>query len=77
MSNSFSTEGSLEDAHIWQLAQRIKELNLLGLKTLKIPSYTVNSALYNKRDIQDAAYKEPGTMTNKANKKLTGPYTSS
>ena len=51
--------GILEDAHLLELAQKItdeKELQHLGLKILKIRANTVDSALTNKRDIQDAAH---------------------
>ena len=47
----------MEDAHLLELAQKItdeKELQHLGLKILKIPANTVDSALTNKKDIRDA-----------------------
>ena len=48
----------MEDAHLLEVAQRItdkKELQHLGLKILKVPTNRIDSALYNERDIQDAA----------------------
>ena len=55
----FLTEGTLEDIHIWELAKRIiceAEVRDLGLKILKVEEYTVSSALYNEKGIQNAAY---------------------
>ena len=52
--------GTLEDAHIWNLAKSIsnkQQLRDLALNILKLPSKTVDSALYNEREIQDAAQK--------------------
>ena len=51
---------TLEDIHIWNLAKRItnkQQLRDLALNILKIPGYSVDSALYNEREIQDAAQK--------------------
>ena len=67
--------GSLEDTHLWELAQRItseQELRDLGLKILRLPGYKVKSALYNKRDIELAAYETLETwMENQINRKKT------
>ena len=49
---------SLEDTHLWDLAQRItseQELLHLGLKVLRLDGYKVASALNNKKHIQLAA----------------------
>ena len=51
--------GSLEDEHIWELAQRIGDVHQLldlGLKVLRIPGFKIQSALTNKKDIELAAY---------------------
>ena len=48
----------MEDAHLFEVAQRItdkKELLHLGLNILKVPANKVDSALHNEREIQDAA----------------------
>ena len=50
----------MEDADIWNLAKSItskQQLRDLAMNILKIPSKTVDSALYNEREIQDAAQK--------------------
>ena len=54
----FLTAGILEVAHLWEVAQRItdeNELQHLGLKILKVCKDKVDSALYNKKNIQAAA----------------------
>ena len=51
-------EVTLEDDHIWDLAKSItskQQLWDLALNILKIPAKRVDSALYNEREIQDAA----------------------
>ena len=51
--------GSLEDEHIWKLAERItneQQLNDLGLKVLKIPGFKIESALTDKKSINLAAH---------------------
>ena len=51
---------SLQDAHIWSLAKRITSkqyLQDLGLNILKSPGYTVDSALHDEKEIQNAAHK--------------------
>ena len=56
----FTILGILNDDHLWQLAKRITnipELRDLGLNILKLPTYTVEAALYNEKKIQDAAFK--------------------
>ena len=48
----------LEDAHVWLLANRItskQELLDLGLKVLQLPGFTIDSSLYNQKDIELAA----------------------
>ena len=53
-----SAEVTLEDDHIWDLAKSItskQQLRDLALNILKIPAKRVDSALYNEREIQDAA----------------------
>ena len=55
----FLAAGTLEDAHLLEVAQRItdkSELRHLGLNILKVPANKVDSTLTNERDIQDAAY---------------------
>ena len=50
---------SLEDTHLWELAQRItseQALRDLGLKALRLPGYKVDTVLYNRRDIELAAH---------------------
>ena len=57
---NFSKEGTLQDDHIWNLAKSVtskQQLRDLALNVLKIPGYTLDSALYNEREIQDAAQK--------------------
>ena len=52
--------GKLEDAHIWELAKRItskQDLLDLGLKVLERHGFTIDSALYNQKDIELAAHK--------------------
>ena len=54
------TVGTLEDAHIWNLAKCItskQQLRDLALNILKLPRYSVDASLYNEREIQDAAQK--------------------
>ena len=56
----FHTAGIWEDAHLFEMSLRImdkQELQHLGLKVLKVPSHTVDSATYNEKEIQDAAHK--------------------
>ena len=51
--------GSLEDEHIWKLAERItdeQQLIDLGLKVLKIPGFKIESALTDKKSINLAAH---------------------
>ena len=50
--------GSLEDEHIWKLAERItdeQQLNDIGLKVLHIPSSKIESSLTDKKNINLAA----------------------
>ena len=50
----------MEDTHIWNLAKSItskQQLRDLALNILKVTGKTVDSALYNEREIQDAAQK--------------------
>ena len=50
---------SLEDTHVWELAQRItseQELLDLGLKVLQLRVNKIKSSLYNKGDIELAAH---------------------
>ena len=52
--------GSLEDANIWNLAKVIsskQQLRDLGLNILKVPAKTIDSALHNEREIENAANK--------------------
>ena len=49
----------MDDAHLWELAQRIatqQELLDLGLKVLGLPQHQVTLALTNMRDVDLAAY---------------------
>ena len=49
----------MEDTQLWELAERItseQELRDLGLNVLRLPGYKVDSALYNKKDIELAAH---------------------
>ena len=51
---------TLEDGHIWNLAERITskhDFQDLGLNILKTPGYTVDSALYDEKEIQNSAHK--------------------
>ena len=55
---------SLEDTHLWELAQRItseKELLDLGLNVLHLPEYKIKSSLHNKKDIELAAHEALST----------------
>ena len=48
----------MEDVHLLEMAQRItdkKQLQHLGLNILKVSADKLASALYNEKDIQDAA----------------------
>ena len=50
----------MEDAHLWELAQRItstQDLLDLGLKVLKLPDYKVESALSSKKEVELAAHR--------------------
>ena len=50
--------GKLGDDHVWMLAERItskQDLLDLGLKVLHLPGFTIDSSLYNQRDIELAA----------------------
>ena len=50
--------GTLTDAHIWDLAQRITDIHQLldlGLKILKVQGYRVDAAVNNETEIQLAA----------------------
>ena len=52
--------GSLEDEHIWKLAERItseQQLKDLGLKVLQIRDFKIESALTDKRNINPAAHR--------------------
>ena len=53
----FSKEGTLQEDHIWNLAKSItsrQQLRDMALNVLKIPGYTLDSALYNEIELQDA-----------------------
>ena len=60
--------GSLEEKHLRALAKRItseQDILDLDLNVLQLPGYKVDSALYNKRDIELATYEAPKTWRNK------------
>ena len=71
----------MEDAHLLEMAQRNtdkKQLQHLGLNILKVSADKVASALYNEKDIQDAALEVLKTwykIARKVDKKLTGTCT--
>ena len=57
----FCNSGTLEEEHVWELAQKfanVSELRTLALKGLKLKGCTFNAKMYNnERDIWEAAYK--------------------
>ena len=66
----YTTCASLTDEHIVNLSQRITcqaELVNLGVKVLKLPKFVIDTAVYNKKEIQDAAYEVLGTWLKKQN----------
>ena len=59
LANICRVSGSLTDAHILDLSKRItgeSELMDLGIKVLKQPDFVIKTALFNKKEIQDATY---------------------
>ena len=55
----FLFSGSLTDKHVLELSKRItreSELMDLGIKVLELPDYVTKTALFNKKEIQDATY---------------------
>ena len=67
----FRCTGCLEDSHILDLSKRItsdEELSTLGVKGLGLPAFDIQSALYDNKRIQPAAYEVLSTWRTKAGK---------
>ena len=60
MKKMSSNTGTLEDAHILELSEKITcdtDLMELGVKVLKLPECKIESAIFDKKEIQPAAHK--------------------
>ena len=67
--------GCLEDFHILELSKRItseEELLTLGVKGLGLPDFKIQSALYDKKCIQPAAYEVLCTWQQQQESKYAG-----
>ena len=63
-----TAETGLTDEHIVDLSKRItceSELVNLGVKVLKLPKFIIRAAIYNKKEIQDAAHEVLNTWLKK------------